>query len=75
MSAQAKNGSIPPSPINPSSKGTLLNMQHSGWGVEDDWGEARAYFESAWDVVMDRLVQRFEKGPFAWEGSSSGDSV
>jgi uncharacterized protein YndB with AHSA1/START domain len=51
------------------SEGTRLEMQHSGWGVEADWREARTYFESAWTVVMDRLVQRFEKGPMDWNQS------
>lgn len=46
---------------------THVTIHHLGWGVGEDWDRAFAYFMRAWDIVLDRLAQRFEKGPIDWE--------
>lgn len=46
---------------------TRVSLTHSGWGEGESWDRAFAYFERAWDVVLDRLRRRFEEGPIAWE--------
>jgi uncharacterized protein YndB with AHSA1/START domain len=46
--------------------GTDLKLHHYGWGQAEDWPGARDYFEGAWEVVLNRLVYRFEHGPIDW---------
>jgi len=45
---------------------TRLTLTHLGWRTGGEWPQAHAYFERAWDVVLYRLLVRFEKGPINW---------
>lgn len=46
---------------------TRVRLTHAGWCEGEDWDKGYAYFESAWDIVLGRLVERFEKGPLDWK--------
>jgi PTH1 family peptidyl-tRNA hydrolase len=46
--------------------GTRVRLTHTGWGRGPDWDEAFAYFDGAWDVVLERLRARFTSGPIDW---------
>ena len=49
------------------SERTRVVLVHDGWGAGGEWDEAFNYFVKAWnDVVMFRLVHRFEVGPVDW---------
>lgn len=41
-------------------------VTHLGWRKGEDWEAMYAYFDRAWDVVLARLVKRFEEGPIDW---------
>jgi len=45
---------------------TRIFMCHTGWGDGDEWDKAYDYFMNAWDDVLKRLRDRFEKGPVDW---------
>ena len=46
---------------------TKVTLIESGWGEGAEWDQAFAYFSKAWqDIVLPRLKQRFESGPFDW---------
>lgn len=46
---------------------TRVTLYHSGWGKGGQWDQAFEYFDSAWnDVVLPRLVWRFNHGPVDW---------
>jgi uncharacterized protein YndB with AHSA1/START domain len=45
---------------------TRLTLDHHGWKEGSEWDAAYLYFVDAWDVVLSRLLQRFEKGPVDW---------
>jgi len=45
---------------------TRVRIDHLGWGRGDQWDQARAYFDRAWDIVLRRLRDRFESGPIDW---------
>ena len=40
---------------------TELTLRNFGYGQGDDWQKSRAYFERAWNAVMDNLQKRFAK--------------
>jgi len=47
---------------------TKLSLCHDGWGEGGQWDQAFDYFTSAWgEVVLPRLLYRFESGPVDWE--------
>ncbi|HEX9775150.1 MAG TPA: aminoacyl-tRNA hydrolase [Actinomycetota bacterium] len=48
-------------------EGTRVSLAHVGWGKGEDWDEAFAYFERAWDTVLGRLARRFAEGPIDWD--------
>lgn len=37
-----------------------VSLDHLGWLDGDAWDEAYAYFEKAWDIVINRLVESFQ---------------
>jgi uncharacterized protein YndB with AHSA1/START domain len=43
-----------------------VDLKQTGFRTGQDWDEGRAYFERAWGIVLDRLQQRFESGPYDW---------
>ena len=45
---------------------TEVSMVQSGWQSGPDWEEGYAYFDRAWDLVLDRLKRRFQSGPIDW---------
>jgi uncharacterized protein YndB with AHSA1/START domain len=46
---------------------TRVTLRHDGWGQGGEWDTAFGYFTRAWnDVVLPRLVHRFEHGPVDW---------
>ena len=38
-----------------------VRFDQLGWGAEDDWDQGYAYFDKAWDRVLDRLKKHFQK--------------
>jgi len=53
--------------LSPEGEGaTRVKLAHTGWLDGADWDEAFTYFERVWDVVLARLVARFEDGPIDW---------
>jgi uncharacterized protein YndB with AHSA1/START domain len=40
---------------------TELTLRNFGYGQGHDWQKSRAYFERAWNAVMDNLQKRFAK--------------
>jgi uncharacterized protein YndB with AHSA1/START domain len=50
---------------------TRVTLRHDGWGDGGEWDQAFQYFTRAWnDVVLPRLVHRFEHGPIDWNDPS-----
>jgi uncharacterized protein YndB with AHSA1/START domain len=45
---------------------TRVSLTQTGWRAGHDWPKGRAYFERAWQVVLDRLAKRFSHGPVDW---------
>jgi uncharacterized protein YndB with AHSA1/START domain len=46
---------------------TRVRLHHDGWGTGGQWDEAYRYFDRAWNqIVLPRLVRRFEEGPVQW---------
>jgi len=45
---------------------TRITLDALGFGVGKDWDEDYEYFATAWDVVMYRIMKRFEDGPIDW---------
>jgi uncharacterized protein YndB with AHSA1/START domain len=55
---------------------TRVTLRHGGWGEGDEWNQAFAYFERAWnDVVLPRLVHRFSVGPVDWDDLAQRGTV
>lgn len=50
--------------------GTNVVLTHCGWREDSEWMEVYNYFKRAWDIVMDRLQQRFAEGPIDWKALS-----
>jgi len=44
-----------------------VTLDALGFGVGVDWDEDYNYFIEAWDVVLFRLITRFQKGPIDWD--------
>lgn len=51
---------------------TLVEMTELGWGEGGEWEKSYDYFVEAWQTVLDRLSQRFTKGPIKWDTVRSG---
>ncbi len=45
---------------------TEVRLAHHGFLAGESWWKVHDYFTSAWDVVLTRLVHRFESGPLDW---------
>lgn len=43
-----------------------VRLTQGGWREGADWDAGFGYFEKAWDIVLGRLAERFEKGPIDW---------
>lgn len=41
---------------------TEITLTHLGWLDGEKWDETYAYFDRAWDIVMDNLVASFTQG-------------
>jgi uncharacterized protein YndB with AHSA1/START domain len=41
---------------------TLVSLDHLGWLDGDKWDEAYAYFDRAWDIVLDSLKDSLSVG-------------
>lgn len=48
-------------------KKTRVYLFHLGWQMGEQWQKALQYFSAAWDVVLARLVYRFQYGPLDWK--------
>jgi len=46
---------------------TRVTLDHLGWRDGAQWDQAFDYFTRAWDVVLGRLVKRFQDGPATWK--------
>ena len=47
-------------------KKTRVSLTDHGWQDGKEWDEGYAYFEKAWDLVLNRLEQSFTEGPIDW---------
>ena len=45
---------------------TFVTLTQKGFRAGLEWDQGRRYFDKAWSVVLDRLQQRFLKGPIDW---------
>jgi hypothetical protein len=45
---------------------TEVRLRQTGFHAGEDWDKGLAYFDRAWDVVLDRLQTRFVNGPIDW---------
>lgn len=45
---------------------TRVSLHHVGWGEGGEWDETFAYFDKAWDHVLENLRKRFATGPMDW---------
>ncbi len=45
---------------------TLVTLTELGWGEGGEWDKSYDYFDEAWQTVLERLSQRFTKGPINW---------
>ena len=53
--------------LNRTSNGTLVTLNHDGWGTGVDWDQAYSYFNAAWNrIVLPHLKYRFDHGPIDW---------
>jgi uncharacterized protein YndB with AHSA1/START domain len=46
---------------------TRVSLTHLGWRQGDEWDQVYDYFNRAWGVVLQRLVQRFTTGALDWD--------
>lgn len=46
---------------------TRVRLKHFGFGQEEEWRKAYAYFDRGWDLVLVRLEYRFTRGPIDWK--------
>jgi uncharacterized protein YndB with AHSA1/START domain len=47
---------------------TKVTLTETGWGEDEEWDKAFAYFSSAWqEVVLPRLKYSLEVGPVDWK--------
>ncbi len=46
---------------------TAVTLHHLGWLEGEQWDQAYAYFQDAWDVVMGRFEGCVKDGPVDWE--------
>lgn len=47
--------------------GTRVHIAHRGWQQGAAWDEGYAYFDRAWQVVLERLAKRLREGPVDWQ--------
>jgi hypothetical protein len=52
-------------------KKTRVSLIHLGWQAGEQWQQALKYFDRAWDVVLGRLVYRFQNKPIDWKNPLS----
>ncbi len=45
---------------------TKVRIEHSGWDWGEEWDEAYAFSDHAWDLDLARLQHRFSSGPIDW---------
>lgn len=50
----------------PAVNSVRVRLCHLGWGQGEEWERLRHYFDRAWDIVLQRLRQRFSTGPLDW---------
>jgi uncharacterized protein YndB with AHSA1/START domain len=50
----------------PAVNSVRVRLVHLGWRQGEEWDRLHRYFERAWDVVLQRLRQRFSTGPLDW---------
>jgi hypothetical protein len=43
-----------------------VELHHLGWKQGEQWDQAFAYFERAWDVVLGRFERCILEGPIDW---------
>jgi len=54
---------------------TLVKLRHFAFGDTEEWGQIRTYFDGAWNVVLNRLEYRFNKGPIDWDRVAEIDGL
>jgi uncharacterized protein YndB with AHSA1/START domain len=45
---------------------TAVELHHLGWLEGEQWEQAHAYFQDAWDIVMGRFERSVSEGPIDW---------
>jgi len=45
---------------------TAVSLTHLGWKQGGHWDDVYAYFQRAWDVVIERLEHIYRVGPLDW---------
>lgn len=53
--------------IQPEGGLTRVTLDHGGFGAGGQWPATVAYFQRAWDIVLDRLQRSFTLGAMDWE--------
>lgn len=48
--------------MRPGPDGTVVSVEHGGWGEGDDWAQARQWHEVAWEQVLTSLKSALESG-------------
>jgi uncharacterized protein YndB with AHSA1/START domain len=48
-------------------KKTRVSLIHLGWQAGEQWQQALKYFDRAWDVVLGRLIYRFQNKAIDWK--------
>jgi uncharacterized protein YndB with AHSA1/START domain len=52
--------------LQPHGTGTVVRINHNGWGDGGQWDQAYDYFDKAWGSVLEALQKRFVEGPRDW---------
>jgi uncharacterized protein YndB with AHSA1/START domain len=45
---------------------TAVELHHQGWLEGEQWDQAYAYFQDAWDIVLGRFERAVAEGPVDW---------
>ncbi|NMO96102.1 SRPBCC family protein [Paenibacillus lemnae] len=48
--------------LNPTDSGTHVVLVHTGWGITEEWVQARQWHVQAWEQMLDSLKSSIESG-------------
>lgn len=52
----------------------VVELSHLGWKQGEQWDQAYAYFQDAWEIVMSRFERCMDEGPIDWAALHQDDS-